>query len=118
MVHGHVEFLQDLCQDRSTGAVDLPPNFPQAIRHVLSSPVPQAEFGYMGKAAQFIRWSVLAAEELVEIVAWLRWRRKQTVAGLASDPRFISDLELRGGEGELAVLEYVRGAADSINDLD
>ena len=50
----------------------------------------------MSEVAQFTHWSVLAAEELVEIVACLRWRREQTVAGLASDPRFISDLELCG----------------------
>ena len=57
-------------------------------------------------------------EELGEIAACLQWRRDQTVAGLGSDPRFISDLELHGGQEDLAILEFVHGAADSINDLD
>ena len=118
MIHGHVEFLQDLRRGRLSGAVDLPPNFPQAICHALSRPAPVAEFGRMGEAAQFTRWSVLAVEELVKIVACLQWHRMQTVAGLASNLRFISDLELRGGEEDLAVLEFVRGAADSLNNLD
>ena len=98
--------------------VDLPLNFPQAIRHILSGPAPVAEFGRVGEATQFTQWSILAAEELVEIVACLQWCREQTVVGLASDLQFVSDLELRGGEEDLAVLEFVRGAADSINDLD
>ena len=77
-----------------------------------------AEFGHMGEAAQFTRWCILAAEELGEIAACLRWRRDQMVAGLASNPRFVSDLELRGGQEDLAILEFVRGAAGSIKDLD
>ena len=77
-----------------------------------------AEFGHVGEAAQFTWWGILAAEELAEIAACLRWCHDQTVAGLASDPRFVSDLELRGGQEDLAVLEYVRSAANSINDLD
>ena len=74
-----------------------------------------SEFGSPPNAK---RVSVLAAEELVEIVACLRWRREQTVAGLVSDLQFMSDLELRGGEEDLAVLEFVCGATDSLNDLD
>ena len=77
-----------------------------------------AEFGRVGEAAQFTRWSVLAAEELVEIVACLQWHREQMVVGLASNPQFVSDLELRGGEEDLAVLDFVRGTTDSINNLD
>ena len=107
MIHGHIEFLQDLHQGGSAGAVTLPPNFPQAVLHVLSGPVPMAEFSRIGEATQFTHWSVLAVEELVEIAACLQWHHKQTVAGLASNLQFISNLELRGGQEDLAILEFV-----------
>ena len=56
--------------------------------------------------------------ELVEIVACLQWRDEQMVVGLASDPRFISDLELYGGQEDLAILDFVHNTTVSINDLD
>ena len=118
MICGHVKFLWDLCQSGSTKAVILPLNFPQVVRHVFSGPVPMAEFGCIGEATQFTCWSVLAVEELVEIAACLQWCCEQTVAELASNLRFVSDLELRGGQEDLAVLEFVCNAAHSINDLD
>ena len=118
MIRGHIKFLQDLHQSWSIEGVTLPPSFPQAIRHVLSGPVPMAKFGHVGEAAQFTRWSILAAEELAKIAACLQWCRDQMVVGLAFDPQFVSDLELRGGQEDLAVLEYVHGAANSIDNLD
>ena len=54
----------------------------------------------------------------MEIVACLQWHREQMVAGLASDLRFINNLESCGQQEDLELLEFIHGAANSINDLD